>query len=159
MSTMPEPQSTGGYEFNDEQSRIFSGLAESMRMVATLCKLLALVLLVALGLIFYKVVEISIGWPGLLIIGVVTLGVLAIGFWTSSAANSFRKIAESKNRDVWHLINAVQSLTSMYSLLRTLIQMCIVVAILAAAFAAYEVFLKPGLTPPVKTPPVTTETK
>jgi len=140
MSTAPEPQSTGGYEFNDEQNRTFSALAESMGTVSTLLKLFGLVLCVALILIVYKVVSISAGYPSLIIIGVSALGSLAVGFWTSSSAASFRRITESKNRDVWHLMNALDKLHNMYALCRTLVQIGLVVAALAAALAAWEAF-------------------
>jgi len=142
MSTSPEPQQTGTLEFNDEQNRTFSDLADSMSVVANLMKILAIVLLVACGLIIYKVVAVSAGWPAMVLLGVGTLGILTLGFWTGSAASSFRRITESKNRDVWHLMNALGKLNSMYSLMRTLVQLGLVVAALAAAFAAYEAFVK-----------------
>jgi len=54
-------------------------------------------------------------------LGAAALLCLCIGFWTGGAATSFRKIVETKNEDIWHLMNALSSLRAMYGLLRTLI--------------------------------------
>ena len=62
---------------------------------------------------------------------------LCVGFWTGGAATSFRKVAETKDEDVWHLMNAVNSLRSMYGLLRTIILGSLVLAIVGLGLVAF----------------------
>ena len=61
---------------------------------------------------------------------------LSIGFWTGSSATSFRRIVETKNEDVWHLMNALGKLHNMYGLLRTIILGSLVLAIVALTLIA-----------------------
>src|SRR5207247_1780886 len=42
---------------------------------------------------------------------------LLIGVWTRSAAGSFKKIVETHGSDISHLMEALSSLTKMYSLI------------------------------------------
>ena len=62
---------------------------------------------------------------------------LCPGFWTGGAATSFRKIVETKNEDIWHLMNALGSLHNMYGLLRTIILGSLVLAVVAGAMIAF----------------------
>jgi hypothetical protein len=71
-------------------------------------------------------------------LGAAALIFLAIGFWTSGSARSFRKIVESKNEDVWHLMNALGKLYNMYSLLRTMIIAGLVLAVVGLALAGFD---------------------
>ena len=67
---------------------------------------------------------------------------LCVGFWTGGAATSFRKIVETKNEDVWHLMNAVGTLRGMYGLLRTIILGSLVLAVIALALVAFSLASK-----------------
>ena len=58
------------------------------------------------------------GSPG----GFISCGVwLLIGIWTKSAANSFQKIADTRERDITNLMAAIESLRSLYNFQRILI--------------------------------------
>jgi hypothetical protein len=78
------------------------------------------------------------GYAPVVGLGAAALIFLAIGFWTSGSARSFRKIVESKNEDVWHLMNALGKLHNMYSLLRTMVMAGLVLAIVGLALAGFS---------------------
>jgi hypothetical protein len=122
MSTPPQSEfRSEQYEFTDEHNRTINDLANAMGVVATLMKVLGLVFLIFGGLLTWHSIQVGTGYAAPVGMGAAALLCLAIGFWTSGSAHSFRRIVESKNRDVWHLMNALESLRNMYSLLRTII--------------------------------------
>ncbi|MBN9122362.1 MAG: hypothetical protein J0I06_25015 [Planctomycetes bacterium] len=126
------------YEFNDEQNRAFSALADAMRVTAGLMQLAGLAFVVLAALTVAHAVNAGVGGYGPAIgLGAAALLCLCIGFWTGSAATSFRKIAETKNEDVWHLMNAVGSLRAMYGLLRTIILGTLVLAVIGLGMVAF----------------------
>jgi hypothetical protein len=75
-------------------------------------------------------------------LGGASLLCLCVGFWTGGAATSFRKVAETKNEDVWHLMNAVGSLRSMYGLLRTIILGTLVLSVVGLGLVAFALMNK-----------------
>jgi hypothetical protein len=152
MSTTPTPDippikeyKSAQYEFNDEQNRQISGLTDAMRVVAGLMQLLGLAFVVICALTATGVIQAggSVGGYGPVIgLGCAALLCLCIGFWTGGAATSFRKIVETKNEDIWHLMNAIGSLHNMYGLLRTIILGSLVLAVVAAAMVAFALMNK-----------------
>lgn len=134
------------YEFNDEQNREFSALAESMRVTAGLLQLAGLAFVVLTALTVAHAVNAggnSIGAFGPAIgLGAAALLCLCVGFWTGGAATSFRKIAETKNEDIWHLMNAVGSLRAMYGLLRTIILGSLVLAVVGLGLVVFSLIGK-----------------
>jgi hypothetical protein len=127
MSTTPTPEfRSNQYEFTDEQNRTISQLADGMGTVATLTKLLGLAFLVFFGLTLYHAVQVKGDYAPAAGLGAGTLLCLAIGFWTGGSARSFRRVVESKNEDVWHLMNALESLRNMYGMLRGIILLSLV---------------------------------
>ena len=126
------------YEFNDEQNREFSALADAMRVTAGLMQLAGLAFVVLAALTAAHVINTNTGGYGPVIgLGAAALLCLCIGFWTGGAATSFRKIMETKNEDIWHLMNAIGSLHNMYGLLRTIILASLVLAVVAGAMVAF----------------------
>jgi hypothetical protein len=137
-----KPYKSAQYEFNDEQNREFSALADAMRVTAGLLQLAGLAFVVLAALTVAHALNAggsnSIGAFGPAIgLGAAALLCLCIGFWTGGAATSFRKIAETKNEDVWHLMNAVGSLRAMYGLLRTIILGALVLSVVGLALIAF----------------------
>lgn len=134
------------YEFNDEQNREFSALADSMRVTSSLMQLVGLAFVVLAVLTAAQAVSAggnNVGAYGPAIgLGAAALVCLCVGFWTGGAATSFRKIAETKNEDVWHLMNAVGSLRAMYGLLRTIILGSLVLAVIALALITFALLGK-----------------
>jgi hypothetical protein len=126
------------YEFNDEQNREFSALADAMRVTAGLMQLAGLAFVVLAALTVAHAINANTGGYGPAIgLGAAALLCLCIGFWTGGAATSFRKIAETKNEDVWHLMNAVGSLRAMYGLLRGIILGSLVLAVIGLGMVAF----------------------
>lgn len=148
MSTPSTPQppefKSGQYEFNEEQNRQFSGLADSMVAFATLMKLLGLAFGVLLGLHLAGTIKLGGGHGPTVGLGAATLVALAFGFFTGSASESFRKIVETKNSDIWHLMNAVGQLQNMFGILRFLMMLALVAAAIGAALAAASLFTSSG---------------
>jgi len=147
MSTPAQPEfRSEQYEFSADQNKTLNQLADSMGTVAMLLKLAGTVFLIFLGLLLFPVIQ--AGGPYMPILGqAVALGsamilCLSIGFWTSGAARSFRKVVESKNQDIWHMMNALGRLRDLYSLLQTLIIGGMLVGIVGLAIYAYDRFVK-----------------
>lgn len=138
MSPPPIPEfKSNQYEFNDEQNRTFSQLAEAMGTVATLMKLLGLAFVVFTALLGYHAYKHpGTGYGPLAGSASGMLLFLAIGFWTGSAAHSFRRIVESKNEDIWHLMNAMESLRNMYGMLRMIVMLSLVLVVIGATLLA-----------------------
>ncbi len=125
------------YEFNDEQNREFSALADSMRVTSSLMLLIGLAFVVLAALTVAQVVNSGGNYGPAIGLSAAALLSLCVGFWTGGAATSFRKVAETKNEDVWHLMNAVGSLRGMYGLLRTIILGSLVLAIVGLGLVAF----------------------
>lgn len=124
------------YEFNDEQNKAISGLTDAMRVVAGLMQLLGLAFVVLCGLSVTAAIQASGGYGPAIGLGAAALLCLCIGFWTGGAASSFRKIVETKNEDIWHLMNAVNSLRNMYGMLRSIIMLGLVLVVVGVTLLA-----------------------
>lgn len=134
------PFKSGQFEFTDEHNRTFSGLSDAMKSFANLMMILGLVfgvLLLISGIMAYT----GKGNWGLPIgFGAVTLLALAFGFWTGNSSKSFQKVAQSKNEDVWNLMNALGSLKSMFGFMRLMTIATIVLLVVAAAILGFAAF-------------------
>lgn len=146
MSPNPLPEfRSNQYEFNDEQNRTIGALSDGMRTTATLVQLLGAALLVFAGLAAYQAIKVEgTNWGPAAGLGAATLFVLTVGFWTGSAAHSFRRITETKNEDVWHLMNALESLRNMYGLLRGVVMVCLFLTVVGIGLAAFAAVNRAG---------------
>lgn len=141
---IPQPQgyTSAQYEFTDENNRTISGLAVAMRSFASLMYVLGLVFAIFAGLTGVAAAR-SNGWHTWgfpVILGAVALLAVMFGFWTGSAAGSFRKIVETKNQDVWHLMNALGSLKTMYGTMRAMIIFAVILAVVGAVLIAFGLY-------------------
>lgn len=116
---MSEPQDT--YEFTPGQNEIIAELSRGMRTVGLLQLLLGCFYLVAFLLALFHALKHPQIFGEVIVIGMVVLLLLAMGTWTSSAAASFAKIVTTQGKDITHLMDALDSLRKIYSLLRTII--------------------------------------
>lgn len=141
------PFKSAQYEFTDEHNRTLSGLSDSMRAFATLMKILGAVF----GLLLIVAVVVAVvtrgkppegltegpmhtgPWGYVVMLVPFALLFLTFGFWASGSAASFRKIAETKNEDVWNLMNALNSLGKMFALLRFLVIAALILLVVGAA--------------------------
>lgn len=140
MSTTPPAEfRSNQYEFTDEQNKTITQLADGMGIVATLLKLLGLAFLVFFGLTLYHAVQVQANYAPAAGLGAATLLCLSIGVWSGGSARSFRRIVETKNEDIWHLMNALESLTNMYSLLRGIILLSLVLIAVGLAVAGVAI--------------------
>ena len=130
------------YEFNDEQNKQISGLADAMRVSASLLQLMGLAFVVLCVMAAIAARQSGAGYGPAVGLGAGALLCLALGFWTGSSATSFRRIVETKNEDIWHLMNALGKLHNMYGLLRTIILGSLVLAIVALALIAFAMGAK-----------------
>ena len=135
MTPPPEFRSDR-YEFSDEHNKAFSRLADAMRSVGSLLLLLGLSFTVFFALLMYHAAETSGNYGPAAGVGAAMVLFLAMGFWTGSAAHSFRRIVETKNEDVWHLMNAVGSLTNMYGTIRALALLGLVLVVVGVSLLA-----------------------
>jgi hypothetical protein len=112
MSTSPEgtlpPDGARQYEFTPEQDRLIVDLAAKMRFVGFFALFMGAL---GLGLMVY------IWMRGVLYVDVGILVMLFLGFWTLGAARSFQEVADTKGRDISHVMKALGELRSMFSLL------------------------------------------
>ncbi|GIW81121.1 MAG: hypothetical protein KatS3mg105_2928 [Gemmatales bacterium] len=138
MSDSPADFKSQQYEFTAEQNQTINNLAAAMEVVATLMKVAGLVFLVFFGLLLVQAFETQTNYGPVVGLAAAMLICLSMGFWTSGAARSFRRIVESDNRDIWHLMNALGKLEKMYSLLRTMIMGSLVVLVLGLALYAFN---------------------
>jgi hypothetical protein len=146
MSSVPSPPvpdippikeyKSAQYEFTDEQNRQISGLVDAMRVTAGLMQLLGLAFVILCTLSVTTAIQTSGGYGPPVGLGAAALLCLCIGFWTGGSANSFRKIVETKNEDIWHLMNALGQLHNMYALLRTIILGSLVLAVVGLTVTA-----------------------
>jgi hypothetical protein len=79
-------------------------------------------------------------WGFPVILGAVALLAVMFGFWTGSASGSFRKIVETRNQDVWHLMNALGSLRKMYGTMRAMIIFAVILAVIGAVLIAFGIY-------------------
>jgi hypothetical protein len=146
MSSVPTPPvpdippikeyKSAQYEFTDEQNKQISGLVDAMRVTAGLMQLLGLAFVILCTLSVTATIQTGGGYGPPIGLGAAALLCLCIGFWTGGSANSFRKIVETKNEDIWHLMNALGQLHSMYALLRTIILGSLVLAVVGLTVTA-----------------------
>src|SRR5262245_12058321 len=79
-------------------------------------------------------------WGMALNVGVVGLFYLLMGTWTRSSAASFRQIVTTQGQDVTHLMNALSSLHSMYSLVYTLLVVTILFGVVLLGMSLFQRF-------------------
>jgi hypothetical protein len=146
----PQPYTSSQYEFNDESNRTISGLATAMRSFASLMYILGLVfgVFAVLAGVAASKADGWHTWGFPVILGAIALLAVMFGFWTGSASGSFRKIVETRNQDVWHLMNALGSLRNMYGTMRTMIIAAVVLAVIGGILIAIGLSNGSPATPP-----------
>ncbi len=155
MSSAPQPPQippqvsfkSGQFEFTDEHNRSFSGLSDNMRAFANLMKILGGVfaLLMIAGVVVALLTKgkppegLTEGpmhtrpWGYVLMLAPFAVLFLTFGLWAGGSAAAFRKIAETKNEDIWNLMTALNSLGKMFAMLRFLVIAALVLLVIGAA--------------------------
>ncbi|MDY3560798.1 hypothetical protein R5W23_002044 [Gemmata sp. JC673] len=130
------------YEFSDEHNREISALADAMRAASNLMMLVGLAFVALAALTVAQGTQASGNYGPALGLGAAALLSLCVGFWTGGAATSFRKVVETRNEDIWHLMKALGSLRAMYSLLRTLIFAALTLAAVGLGLVGFALLNK-----------------
>jgi hypothetical protein len=140
-------QQTQPYEFNDEQNRLIGHLGARMTSVGGVQLLLGLLLLALAAMLLlawqngHTMGPAAIpGWVPGVTVAIFAFFPLMIGGWVRSAGGSFKRVAESQNRDMWHLMNALRSLDSIFSLMSRLIWLVVFLALVLTVLAAAAAF-------------------
>ena len=146
MSTPAEPTpapaeyKSGQYEFTEEHNRTIAGLADAMRVVASLMQLLGLAFAIFFAFQLLHTLKNRENFFPAIGLGASMLLCLSFGFWTSGAAASFRKIVETKNEDLWHLMKALKNLHSMYATMRAIVYIGLLMAVVGVTMAVISYF-------------------
>lgn len=73
-------------------------------------------------------------------VGVVGVFYMLMGSWTRSASGSFKQIVTTQGQDISHLMNALASLHSMYSLVYTLLVVTLIFVVVFLGLGLYQRF-------------------
>jgi hypothetical protein len=151
MSTDPKPEfKSAQFEFTDEHNRTIGGLADAMSTSASLLQLLGVAFATLCGVQIVAILKTDANfvttrhYVPAVGFGAGALFCLAFGYWTARASNSFRRVVQSRNEDVWNLMNALGSLHNMYAFTRFVILLSLVLAVVGVALAVFGMFQKPG---------------
>ena len=136
----PAEYKSGQYEFTEEHNRTIAGLADAMRIVASLKHLLGLAFAIFFAFQLLHTLKNRENFFPAIGLGASMLLCLSFGFWTSGAAASFRKIVETKNEDLWHLMKALKNLHSMYATMRAIVYVGLLMAVVGVTMAVISYF-------------------
>jgi hypothetical protein len=128
-----------GYEFSLMQEEVIRALSKKMKFVAYFYIVAsALVGLAGLGFMFVN------AWIGLFYMILLTPELL-IGIWTLNAGKSFRLIIDTKGQDIPHLMNALNALKKLYTMMFWIL--IIGLAFMVIAIIAAVVLISTGAIP------------
>jgi hypothetical protein len=131
QETSPSPAS---YEFDSQQNRVIEALASAMRWVATPLIFLGIMYAIATVVCVVQAFRDPASLLGAVYVGIVAIIALSLAHWTRQAASSFDKVVSTGDRDIVHLMHALDNLRRKYSLLSFFVK--IYVAILLVALIA-----------------------
>lgn len=112
---------TTKYEFNDNENKIIKNLAGSMGVVSLPCLFLGLGYMTVLALNWKELTGDKAMLATTLAMGVGMLSFLGIAAWTRRSSVAFRRITTTSGNDVDHLMEALNNLRKMYSMLSSVI--------------------------------------
>jgi hypothetical protein len=114
-----------GFEFTLMQDEVIRSLSKKMKFVGFFYIIAsALVGLAGVGFMFVN------AWIGLFYMILLTPELL-IGIWTLNAGKSFRLIVDTKGQDVPHLMNALNALRKLYTMMFWILIIGLVFMVLA----------------------------
>lgn len=126
-SPITPPPHRHQYEFNATEDRIIQDLGAKMSFVG--------LFMVGIGLCF--AISTIQRWSKLreIEVGLIFLSMLfaVFGIWTHRAGSDFRRVAESRGRDVTHLMSALATLLSCYRLIYLICFVALVFAVIQLA--------------------------
>ncbi len=119
------------YEFDPQQDEVIDNLSNSMRWVAAPLWVLGILYAVATVLALVQVFSRPESLYALLSFLLVTLFFLALAGWTVRAADSFKAIAQTRGRDISHLMDALNNLRKLYSMLALIVKVYVAILVIS----------------------------
>lgn len=125
------------YEFNDDENKVIKDLAGSMGVVSIPCLFLGLAYMAVLAL-NWNALTLDRAMLGTAIaMGIGMIAFLAIAAWTRRSSLAFRKITNTSGDDVGHLMEALNNLRKMYSMLSSVIVLFSLLVLIGIALSIY----------------------
>jgi len=137
--------STEGYEFTDKENRTFLELGDRMRFVGRSMLLLAVLFLIAAGVACFRPDELGDTIAVFTTSGsIITLASLVqsgtlffIGIFTIRGSGHVACIATTEGADINHLMAAMNHMSDLYGLLRSLARFAVLTALVVMAVIGY----------------------
>ena len=122
--------SNKSYEFDDAQNESILALAKSLQFVGAAC--LAFSLVVAAGLLHALV---RAEWPDVLAQGMLGIFTVTMGSLMIKAGAAFFSIVQTAGQDIDHLMQAIDKLRQVYSILTIVIMLAMLLTLVALALS------------------------
>ena len=132
------------YEFNTKQNDIIERLARAMLWIAAPLQLVGVLYLLGAILAAVRTWHEPGAVTGALLALLAAIFFLALGRWTRNAATAFERVVTTTGNDVDHVMEGLDNLRKMYSLLSTLVKIYVallLIGLIVGAVAAFGVAL------------------
>jgi hypothetical protein len=147
MSSNMYENSSGPYEFTQEQESVVSRLGNSLRW--TSLPLISLGLLVLINLLMYAIWiwrrghydNLQLAALPLFLLGIAIMFV-GIGAWIGRAGVSFQQIAETRGNDIGHLMSALRHLDKVWVVIAGFVKALILLTFLTLLFNLVQVWME-----------------
>jgi hypothetical protein len=126
---------SGEHEFDPQQTEIIGKLGATMRFIGGVTTALGILEVIGLVLAIVEAIQGTNSWGEVIAVGMAAVFLLTMGSLTLGAGGSFKNIATTTGRDISHLMQALDNLRQMYSILSVLVMLWIVVAVIAMVVA------------------------
>lgn len=116
MSEQPQ------YEFTPEQNKVIDDLSSGMRVVGFVSMLAGVLYLVGFIGALIHAIRFPDGAAQVVLLGLAMLFFLSQAKWTDNAAREFGKVTSTTGQDISHLMQALDNLRKLYSMIATIIK-------------------------------------
>ncbi len=131
-SATPSPEVaapvTRQYEFTPDQDVLIADLASKMKFVGVFSLFVAILGLIRMVVVFVKTRDVLVDISAIVLV--------FVGLWTISAGKSFADVAQTRGRDITHLMLALNDLRNLYRLLYWLLIVALVLFVLLLIFVS-----------------------
>jgi hypothetical protein len=124
MSSLPQ------YEFDEKQNSVIEQLSRAMLWIAVPLQIVGILYGLAVVLAIVQAFHDASQVFAAVFAALAMLFFLALGNWTGNAAQSFRRIVTTTGQDVTHLMDGLDNLRKMYSLLSLIVKVYVVVILI-----------------------------
>jgi hypothetical protein len=124
-----------GYEFDDKQNAVIEQLARSMLWIAAPLQVVGILYGVGCVLAVIQAFRETSSALGAVYAFLGAIFFLGLGTWTRNAAQSFHQITTTTGKDIDHLMDGLDNLRKMYSLLSTIVKVYVALMVIALVVA------------------------